>query len=253
MCEKALLLRLVLIFIMIFVGFLPAFGDEPPFAASIPEWFGAVHQYWKNEQITDDEFANAISYLQRSGAMVLAGSEDSPIADFLLTSAIGKQISFGNSDFSDCSAGWYITGYFTPLESDYSGKFITTTVNDTSYKYREDFVQEIKIEGWGKTISGEYLGWYGESFHLSKKPLDAAGNSLETSMIAVDPSVIPTNYRLTIPSLPDPWDGVVFTGSDTGTAIIGKHIDVYTGEGKTALYEAYRITGHDNVVCLEVK
>ncbi len=238
---------------MALVCFLPASGDEPPFAASIPEWFGMVHQYWKNEQITDVEFANAISYLQKAGVMLLLDKEDAPIADFLVTSAIGKQVGLGNSDFSDCSAEWYITGYFTPLESDYSGKFITASVNDISYKFREDFIKEIKIEGWGKTISGQYLGWYGESFHLSEKPLDAAGNALEPSAVAVDPSVIPASSRLTIPSLPGPWDEIIFTGSDTGTAIIGKHIDVYTGEGKTSLDEAYRITGYGNIVCLEVK
>jgi len=225
----------------------PAFAQE----LFIPEWFYNVYQYWRNGNISESEFSDAISYMEKIGAMTLE-KDSNPIASFVLTDSIIKQ-NTSDVAFSNCTTGWYITGYFTPSESDYSGKFITASVNDKSYKFREGFVKEIKIEGWGKTVSGQYLGWYDESFHLSEKPLDAAGNALEPSAVAVDPSVIPANSRLTIPSLPAPWDGVAFTGSDTGTAIIGKHIDVYTGEGKMALDEAYRVTGYDNVVCLEAK
>jgi 3D (Asp-Asp-Asp) domain-containing protein len=212
-----------------------------------------VHQYWKDETITDQEFSNAISYLEKVGVVTLNNSESDVITSFLLTVSLIKQDSLGNYEFSDCSSGWYITGYFTPLESDYSGRFISISVDDISYSFREDFVEEIKIEGWGKTVSGDYLGWYDESFHLSDVSLDAFGNPLEVNTIAIDPSLIEAGSRVTIPSLPDPWDGVIFTGSDTGSAIIGKHIDVYTGEGEEALDEAYRITGYDNVVCTEVE
>ena len=236
---------------LVFACFLPVLADEAPFF--IPGWFDAVHQYWQEGLITDDEFANAISYLKEHGVLRLLGEEDEPIADFVDTYSMKRQIALGHSGFSDCSSGWYITGYFTPLESDYSGKFVTVSIDGISYKFREDFATEIKTEGWGRAVSGKYLGWYDESFHLSEKPLDAAGNALEVNAAAVDPSVIPANTRFTIPSLPTPWDVVVFTGSDTGSAIIGKHIDVYTGEGKNALDEAYRITEYDNIVCLEAK
>jgi 3D (Asp-Asp-Asp) domain-containing protein len=230
------------------LGFVPALGEM-----FVPEWFGVVHQYWKDEQITDQEFANAISYLQNAGIMTLDGSESNVIEDFLVTVSLIRQDEIGRPEFSDCSPGWYITGYFTPLESDYSGKFISVSVDDISYSFREDFVEEIKTEGWGKTVSGEYLGWYDESFHLSDVSLDALGNPLEVNTVAIDPSLIEAGSRVTIPSLPDPWNGVIFTGSDVGPAIIGKHIDVYTGEGKEALGETYRITGYDNVVCTKVK
>ncbi len=236
---------------MILVGFLPVFGDEISFF--IPEWFDTVHQYWKEGRITGEEFANAISYLQKVGVMKILDREDAPIADFLVSDAVGKQIANGHSDFSDCSTGWYITGYFTPLESDYTGKFITVSVDGSPYKFREDFVEEIMIEGWGRTTFGDYLGWYDKSFHLNEKPLDAAGNALEINAVAIDSSLIPANTRITIPSLPSPWDVVVFTGSDTGPAIVGEHIDVYTGEGKVAYDEAYEITGNDHIVCLEVE
>ena len=79
------------------------------------------------------------------------------------------------------------------------------------------------------------------------------GNPLEVNTVAVDPSIIKAGSQITIPSLPDPWSCAVFVGSDTGPAIIGKHIDVYTGEGKEALEEAYRITGYNNTVCAEAE
>lgn len=244
---KTSVLKLVLIGVFVLVYFLPAIADE--FVIVIPEWFDAVHRYWREAMITDEEFSNAISYLQKHELMQLVDKEDAPIANFLVTNAMKKQISVGHPGFSDCSAGWYVTGYYTPLESDHSGKFIKVVIDGVSYEFREGFVTEIKTEGWGRTVSGQYLGWYDESLHLNEKPLDAAGNALQVGTVAVDPLVIPASSRLTIPSLPGTWGEIVFVGSDTGTAISGMHVDVYTGEGKDALDEAYRITGYDNVVC----
>lgn len=224
----------------------PAFAEE----LYIPKWFYGVYQYWKNGNITQQEFSAAVSYLQKVNVLKLAKDSD-PIASFILTDSILKQKT--TPEFSECGAGWYITGYFTPVEADYAGKIIAITVDQKQYKFKEDFVTEIKTEGWGKTISGKYLGWYDDEFHLADYALDAVGNELRVNAIAVDPSIIPTGTRIKIPSLPAPWDQTIFSGTDTGTAILGKHIDVYTGEGKAALDEAYRITGYDNVVCLEVK
>jgi 3D (Asp-Asp-Asp) domain-containing protein len=240
--------RVLLIFALALgLSFIPALGQI------VPEWFGVVHQYWKDGQITDLEFANAITYLQKIGIMRLEESGDGAIEDYLFTISLVAQSRMGHSEFSNCSYGWYITGYFTPSESDYSGEPVSVIVDGTSYQFREDFVNEIKIEGWGKTVSGNYLGWYDESFHLSYIPLDSMGNPLEVNTVAVDPSIIKAGSQITIPSLPDPWSGAVFVGSDTGPAIIGKHIDVYTGEGKEALEEAYRITGYNNTVCAEAE
>lgn len=237
-------------FMIVFV-MLPSFASQDLF---IPKWFLTVYQYFKDEQISARAFESAITYLQKVGVMRLStDSQDEPITNFLITRSIVEQNSAGHSEFSNCSPHWYITGYFTPAESDYAGKVITVNVDGASYQFREDFVTEIKTEGWGKTLSGKYLGWFDESFHLSDFPLDATGNNLGSHMIAVDPSIIPQNSRVMIPTLLSPWNEVVFLASDTGTSIIGKHIDVYTGEGKDAHEEAYRITGHENIVCLEVK
>lgn len=226
---------------------------QPVFAEEffIPDWFYETHQYWRNGLVSDREFADAISYLQKIDLLQIKNSSDDPIMKFLVTDAVIKQDRLGHSRFSDCTGGWYVTGYYTPLEIDYIGKLITITVDDASYELREDFVADLKIEGWGKAISGRYIGWYDDSFHFSDRPRDSNGDDLLVGVIAVDQSVIPANSNVTIPSLPAPWDGLVFVSSDVGTNIVGKHIDVYTGEGKKALSETYRITGHNNVVCME--
>lgn len=150
-----------------------------------------------------------------------------------------------------CTLGWYITGYYTPMESDFSGKLVKIKADGHNYKFKKDFVNVVKINGWGKTISGSYLGWYGNSFHLSNQgPLDAIGNPLQIGTIATDQAIISFGTLVTIPTLPTPWNAQGFISSDVGPAITGQHIDVYTGEGKAALSEAYRITGHDNTVCV---
>ncbi len=40
-------------------------------------------------------------------------------------------------------------------------------------------------------------------------------------------------------------------GLDEGPAIIGKHIDVFTGEGIDAENETFRNTGYNNQVCTQ--
>lgn len=155
--------------------------------------------------------------------------------------------------FSICSSGWYITGYYTPVESDYSGDFMTVLVDDDEREYRSDFLADVRTEGWGKTLSGDYVGWYFNSYHLADAALDAIGNKLVIQSVAVDPNVInfyeKEETKLIIPTLPSPWNEVVFTASDIGPSIKGKHIDVFTGEGKEAELETFRITGHENKVC----
>ena len=220
----------------------------------IPNWFLNVYQYYRDGQISEKEFEGAITYLQKIDVIILLDEPQyGPITNFLMTNTIIDQNSLGHSEFSDCSPSWYITGYYTPIESDYTGKFVTASIDGNQYKFREDFATEIKTEGWGKTNSGNYLGWYNDSFHISDFPLDGVGNKLELHSVAVDPSTIHENTHVMIPTLPSPWNQVMFSASDVGPAIIGKHIDVYTGEGKEALDEAYRITGYDNIVCLEAK
>ncbi len=155
------------------------------------------------------------------------------------------------TSFSNCSSDWYITGYFTPVESDYFGDFQNISLNDEINQFRSDFISVVKTEGWGKTISGEYIGWYDDSFHISDMPLDSHGEPLLVQYVAVDSEMIKQKTYLIIPNLPSPWNEMIFQSSDVGPSITGKHIDVYVGEGKQAEQETFRITSTENDVCIE--
>jgi len=160
-------------------------------------------------------------------------------------------IDQSTSTFSNCSSDWYITGYFTPVELDYSADFQKITIDDEIKQFRSDFLSVVKIEGWGKTMSGEYVGWYDDSFHLSDVALDSHGEALLVKYVAVDSEIIKQKTNLIIPKLPSPWNEIVFESSDVGPSIKGKHIDVYVGEGKQAELETFRITSTENDVCIE--
>ncbi|MCH9041466.1 MAG: hypothetical protein QQN58_00125 [Nitrosopumilus sp.] len=63
-----------------------------------------------------------------------------------------------SSSFSNCSSDWYITGYFTPVESNYFADFQKISFGDEVKQFRSDFLSVVKTEGWGKTNSEEYIG-----------------------------------------------------------------------------------------------
>ncbi len=147
----------------------------------------------------------------------------------------------------DCTSGWYITGYYTPHEEDFSGEMIEVDTDVGSRFFKEDFLDVVKTEGWGKTLQNDYLGYYWDSWHINDKDLDAQGNELIKGTVAVDPAILTPGTQITIPTLPSPYNQQIYSVTDTG--VTGKHIDVFTGEGKEAELEMYKITGEDNTVC----
>ncbi|KAF6243379.1 hypothetical protein C6988_03810 [Nitrosopumilus sp. b1] len=150
----------------------------------------------------------------------------------------------------NCSDGWYITGYYTPFESDFSGEVIEIKADGNMIVVKKEFADTVKIEGWGLMESGNYLGWYDSAFHISDSPLDMHGKKLVPQMIAADPLVLEQDSKVKIPTLVEPWNQQVLTVTDIGPSIKGKHIDVYTGEGDKARIETERITSENNVLCV---
>lgn len=219
----------------------------------IPSWVLKIHDYWRNQQISDDDLVNAIKYLEKTGVVGLERYENYDTqTNFLLSVFNKEQEKNGRPQFDYCTSDWYITGYFTPMESDYPDKVKRILVDGMFGEYRTGFLEEIRTEGWGKTISGNYLGWYDNGYHESNYPLDKFGNKLVAKRsVAVDSSILRDDSRFVALTLPKPWDRVIFTATDAGPSIVGNHIDVYTGEGEDAKNEAYRITGYENVLCIE--
>ena len=150
----------------------------------------------------------------------------------------------------NCSDGWYITGYYTPLESDFSGELTEIQVDGNIIMTKNNFADTVKIEGWGKLESGSYLGWYDSTFHISDIPLDMHGKELLPLMIAADPLVLEQGSKIKIPTLIEPWNQEVLTVRDIGPSIKGKHVDIYTGEGDEARIETERITSENNILCM---
>ena len=150
----------------------------------------------------------------------------------------------------DCSDGWRITGYYTPVETDFTG----TETREIEIQgvgkhgFNTEFLKTIFDddqgfgEGWGKTRFGWYLGNYRGRWHKSDAPLDANDKPLETNAVAVDNKIIPAGSTVNIPDLPGDLGKLEFKSTDVGVSVHGKHVDVYTGEGREARRRMYRFT-----------
>jgi 3D (Asp-Asp-Asp) domain-containing protein/peptidoglycan/xylan/chitin deacetylase (PgdA/CDA1 family) len=160
-----------------------------------------------------------------------------------------------NNQPLNCSSGWQISTYFTPVETDFNGSketisainglknFINNTdskggtisVNTTSLSSISTFttfLNAVQEYGWGKTKDGSYLGYYDNKYYIASHPENSIGTTLKIGDIAVDPSLIPLGTKVKLPALKSPWNNMTFTASDTGISIKGKHVGVYVGEGK---------------------
>lgn len=154
-----------------------------------------------------------------------------------------------------CKDDWKITGFYTPIESDFVNlnKSTIRLKSGKSYSLNSDFVSTVKIEGWGRTRSGWYLGFYSNQWYRSNKPLNAKGMPLVKGVVAVDNRLISRGAQLVIPGLKNTLGVEKFRADDVGSGIRNRHIDVYTGEGITAKEMTYKITGQQKVCFLPLK
>src|SRR5262249_7987476 len=126
-----------------------------------------------------------------------------------------------------CSDGWFVTGYYTPSESEFHGPNGNVDIQDHgSDHFPAHFPNHVKIEGWGLTSHGWYVGW-DRCWIQGDAPLNARWQPLQIGSVAVDRHVIPLGSQLQIPTLVPPWNAQLFVADDTGGAITGKHVDVY--------------------------
>jgi 3D (Asp-Asp-Asp) domain-containing protein len=156
---------------------------------------------------------------------------------------------------STCSEGWYITGYYVPQEGELPGAPEEINVERVgNLTFSQEFLNETRTEGWGITRYSWALGYYSGGWHRSDRgPLDASGNLLVEGAVAIDRSLIPPGAEVQISTLPSPWSSKTFRATDVGVGIVGQHIDVFTGMGRTAEEETFRITSNNNRVCFASK
>ena len=158
----------------------------------------------------------------------------------------------------NCSDGWRITGYYTPIETDYTStgtreiEIYGPNREISKESFNVDFLNTVFNdnegfgEGWGKTRFGWYIGEYNGRWHMADAPLDANDKPLQPDAVAVDRSVIPAGSTVTIPDLPGDLGKLVFKSTDVGVTVHGKHVDVYTGEGRDARRRMWQFTYEDD-------
>jgi len=150
---------------------------------------------------------------------------------------------------SVCSENWKITGYYSPIEADFP-QIKNTSVrvkNMGNIPFNQSFVSDVKLNGWGRTRYGWYLGYFGKQWHKSDTPLDAQGKHLQLGAVAIDREFLKMGNKIVIPQVNDIVGVSWFVARDTGSAIKKKHIDVYTGEGKLARAVSWKVTGRKQV------
>lgn len=132
---------------------------------------------------------------------------------------------------------FYCTGYYTSLESDWSGeKVAVDSLGNDAYK--KAFLEDTKMNGSGKAENGKYLHYDSTKKTFSYvNPVTVTGTTPTAGRtIAVDSYYVPRK----------PINGVwkratvsianigTRTAEDGGGAINGYHIDVYLGLGNAS-------------------
>lgn len=141
--------------------------------------------------------------------------------------------------YRHCSAGWLITGYFTPVESDYSGKLDKVYVGGVLESFPDAFLNAVMLQGSGLLPDGSYLS-YGSGWRVASTSVVSSGQAIRMGDIATDQRLLPYGTRVVI-------QGQVFIAEDTGGAIVGKHIDIYEGLGRAAQQRAIEVTSTEKI------
>ncbi len=150
---------------------------------------------------------------------------------------------------SVCSENWKITGYYSPIEEEFPHVKNTSVMvkNIGEVQFNQSFISDVKLNGWGRTRYGWYLGYFSKQWHKSDTPLDAQGKHLQLGAVAIDKKFLKMGNKVVIPQVNEIVGVSWFVARDTGSAIKKKHIDVYTGEGKLARAVSWKVTGRKQV------
>jgi 3D (Asp-Asp-Asp) domain-containing protein len=187
----------------------------------------------------------------RFGAAGLAGSILGIAVSVIVAVFAGATLPLAAAVLPHCSKGWKITGYYTPVESDFNTSHLKSIrINGAGqWQFPREFLNAVKSQGWGKTRLGWYLGRVRNQWARASHSLNASGAEAHVGTVATDPAVVPPGTRLTIISLPPPLNHLTFNADDVGGAVTGKHVDVYVGEGEDAHALSYQLGGKDRKVC----
>ncbi len=124
-----------------------------------------------------------------------------------------------------CMKGWTITGYYLPSQNDFSNW--------------NDFFADVQMQGSGQLSDGRYINWLGQ---IVDQPTTASGIPVQEGVVAFDPRYFPYGTIFWV-------NGNKYVALDTGGAILGPHLDIYTGVGRDAQQRAFDLTAFNQTVC----
>jgi 3D (Asp-Asp-Asp) domain-containing protein len=187
----------------------------------------------------------------RLSAARLTGSVLGIAVSIIVAVFLGATLPLAAAVIPHCSKGWKITGYYTPVETDFDTSHLKSIhiSGAGQWKFPREFLSAVKSQGWGKTRLGWYLGRVRNQWQRASHSLNASGAEAHVGTVATDPAVVPPGTRLTIISLPPPLNHLTFNADDVGSAVTGKTVDVYVGEGEDAHALSYQLGGKDRKVC----
>lgn len=171
-----------------------------------------------------------------------------PICRLLFLLSLTGQVACASNNARVCTNNWTVTGYYTPVESEFTGgKVAIVLAGGEKWIANKAFLAAVKMEGWGKTHSGWYIGYYGGQWHKSQLAKNAVGSRLAVGMVAANAANFAMDTKIRLPALGHILGVSEFVVKDRGSAIKSKHIDIYTGEGRDALRLSWKVTGSHSV------
>ena len=94
-------------------------------------------------------------------------------------------------------------------------------------------------------------GWSVEGYFFESE-VPVVGYPLVAGLTSTtDMSVIQHGEIFTIPTLPPPWNSKTFIPLGSENGVTGKQVKIYTGVGATAENETMKITGIENILCID--
>ena len=155
---------------------------------------------------------------------------------------VGKEFDIGEEV---CTDGWEIAGYYTPDERDFIGPKIEVKVNKTIYEFKEDFVQEVRIQGTGKTEYGWFLTCCWEKRERKVGTCDQT--LVKLTSVMREPLLYDCGqcFHIHTPELKE----YTFIAEDSSNRITGQSLGVYCGEGKEAKELIPKIARTNVTVC----
>jgi 3D (Asp-Asp-Asp) domain-containing protein len=146
-------------------------------------------------------------------------------------------VPFQKAPILNVKIGFYVTCYITALESEYGGS-LDTQPNLHGVMYKKKFLEEVRMQGSGTASNGDNIQYDPDTNTWNKvAQITIHGKPIDQNVVAADRRIIPMGTVIEIETVGKK------TASDTGSRILGPHIDLWLGPGNAAC-NAFRAKGN---------